>query len=276
MYRLYRLAKWFFNIWFRWFPQEMVQYWKTGDKARAKLVVLPDGSYAMIIEGEKYPLYGFPRGPVLFGPLARLKHLAKNLVFNEVWKMLAESKTNAEVMTYIRQVALPVVAQEINKSHYDMFPPERLCPAVRELWRALTVIEKDIASPEQFRVLKQGLTFYFQEDDAYRFRLQWLAKYLDPHSWWRRIYYFGRTYSFRKEMEFAFKFLENAEIVPDMKGRTKLVQRVLSAFLDDSEFGKIIEAMVKELNWKKLYLSKSDKYFFRGKYFKVDLERYDY
>ena len=119
----------------------MVNYWKTGDMARAKLVVLEDGSYAMLIEGEKYPLYGFPRGPVLYGPLAKLKHLAKNLIFNQVWKMLEEGKTKEEITNYFYKVALPVLLEEIKKIKYDMFPPEKLCPAVRELWRALTAVE---------------------------------------------------------------------------------------------------------------------------------------
>ena len=47
-------------------------------------------------------------------------------------------------------------------------------------------------------------------------------------------------------------------------------------FLEDKEFGELTEAIIKELNWKKLYLSKSDRYYFRGKYFKVDLEKFDY
>ena len=160
----------------------MVQYWKTGDLARAKLVVLTDDSYAMLIEGEKYPLYGFPRGPVLFGPLAKLKHLAKNLMFNQTWKMLEEEKTPEEIINYFFSVALPVIIQEIKEIKYDMFPPERLCPAVRELWRAVTVIEESIPNArmkEDFKILKEGLTFFLQEDDAYRFRAQYFLTQID-------------------------------------------------------------------------------------------------
>ena len=267
--------KTFYNFWYRFFPPEMVQYWKTGDMARAKLVTLEDGAYAMVIEGEKYPLYGFPRGPVLFGALARLKHLGKNLIFNQAWKLLEEGKSNEEVMSYLKNVALPFIFKEIEKNKYDMFPPEKLCPAIKELWRALSVIENRIDN-EGFRTLKQGLTFFLQEDDAYRFRFQWLSKYLNPNSLWRKIWYFGRKYSLKKELKFAFNFLEHAEIVPDMKGRTKLIKRILFAVMDDPEFGKIIGELFKELDFKKLRLSKADSYFFRGKYFKVDLEKFDY
>ena len=276
MIKIYRLVKWFFNLKYKWFPPEMVQYWKTGDLARAKLVVLTDDSYAMLIEGEKYPLYGFPRGPILFGILANLKHLGKNLIFNQAWKFLEEGKTNEEVMNYIRNVAIPTLSMEIEKCKYDMFPPEKLCPAIRELWRAFDILEKEVLDQKQFRIIKKGITFFLQEDDAYRFRFQWMAKYINPGSLWRKIWYFGRKYSFEKELKWAFDFLENAEIVPDMKGRIKLIKRIFFIFLEDKEFGKIINALIKELNWKKLYLSKSDRYYFRGKYFKVDLEKYDY
>lgn len=259
----------------------MVQYWKTGDIARAKLVTLPDGSYAMYIEGEKYPLYGFPRGPVLYGPLARLKHKAKNLIFNEVWKLLEEGKTNAEVMAYMKNVALTELLRETMLSKYDMIPPEHMCPAMRELWRGMTAIQERIGDPvarDQFDLIKRGITFFFQEDDAYRFRLQWIAKYLNPRNFLRKTYrlFTQREYSFPKEMNLVFDFLENAEITPDMKGRIRLIRRVLNALLEDKDFGNLIQELIGELDWNKLRLSKSDLYFFRGKYFRVDLEKYDY
>ena len=259
----------------------MVQYWKTGDMARAKLITLEDGSYAMGIEGEKYPLYGFPRGPVLYGPLAKLKHLAKNLIFNQVWKMLEEKVPDEEIENYVFKAALPVLIEEIKKIKYDMFPPEKLCPAMRELWRALTVIEERIPDPvsrEEFKTLKEGITFFFQEDDAYKFRIQWVAKYLDPKNFWRRFYYFvtGKQYSFVKELETVFDFLGNAEVTPDMKGRITLIRRIVLFFLNDPSFALLLEDIVKELHWKKLYLSKSDAYYFRGKYFKVDFSNFDY
>ena len=275
-----KIIRWFFNRLYRLRPPELVQYWKKGDVARAKLTVLKDGSYAMVIEGEKYPLYGFPRGPVLFGALARLKFLAKNLVFNETWKLLEEGKTNEEVMAYIKNVALPEVLKEVSKNKYDFFPPERMCPAVRELWRAFSSIGKRM-TPEarkQFDALKQGVTFFLQEDDAYKFRVQFLAKFINPRSWYRKIYRLitRRKYSFKKEVETLLGFLGEAEITPDMKGRAKLIKRVLLAFLEDEEFGELIEAVVWEVDWKKMRLSRSDLYYLRGKFFKTDYAVFDY
>lgn len=258
----------------------MVNYWKTGDVARAKLVVLKDGSYAMLIEGEKYPLYGFPRGPVLFGPLARFKFLAKNLIFNEVWRRLEANQSEGEIMGYLLKDARPILLSEIRGIRYDMFPPERLCPAVRELWRGMTEVEKRIENPqerEDFKTIKEGLTFFLQEDDAYRFRLQWVARYINPKNPLRRFFYnvIRKPYSFKEEIKLIFKFLGDSEITPDMKGRTKLIGRIL-LFLLESDLGERIEEIVKELNWNKMKLSKADTYYFRGKYFKVDHDKFDY
>ena len=273
-----KLIRLFFNKLFKIRLPEMVQYWKTGDMARAKLTTLEDGSYGMFIEGEKYPLYGFPRGPVLFGPLAQIKHLAKNVIFNQSWKLLEEKKSSEEVMSYLKSVAIPSVIEEIKKVKYDMFPVEKMCPAVRELWRAMTVVEQRLQDPRWFRSIKEGVCFFFQEDDAYRFRLQWLAKYGNPKSLPRRIYRFftRKPYSLKDELKLLFKFMGEAEITPDMKGRIILITRILLAVLEDKDFGKLIEAVAWELDWKKLKLSKSDVYYFRGKYFKVDHAHYDY
>jgi len=273
-----KIIRFFFNKLYRLRLPPMVQYWKDGDSARAKLTTAKDGSYIMKIEGEKYPLYGFPRGPVLFGVLARLKHLAKNLVLNESWKLLEEGKTNEEMMAYLKNVALPVVLAEIEKNKYDFFPPERLCPAVRELWRALTVVEQEVKPQDQFRTLKQGITFLLQEDDAYRFRLQLLLPYLNPKHFWRKLYYFikRKKYSLREEAKFLFAFADGMEITPDMKGRMKLIERILMAVLEDKEFSPIIDSLLRELNYKKIKMSKSDTYYARGKYLKVDYANYDY
>ena len=259
---------------------EMVQYWKNGDRARAKVVTLKDGSYAMVIEGEKYPLAGFPRGPVLFGPLARLKYTAKNMIFNEIWRMLEEDKTDEEIMDYVFTAVRPTLLATIKDMKYDMFPYEKMCPAVKEIWRAMTAVEKRIQNSqerEDFENIKLGLTFFLQEDDAYRFRVQWMARYINPKNPLRKLYYFitRKPYSFREELKKLFDFLKHAEITPDMRGRIKLIERVLFFFLE-SDLGERIEELVKEINWNNVKLSKADTYYFRGKYFKVDLSVFDY
>src|SRR3990167_1193606 len=273
--RKHKLIRFFFNRLYRIRLPQMVQYWKDGDVARAKLVVLQDGAYAMVIEGEKHPLYGFPRGPVLFGPLAKLKYLAKNLIFNETWRLLEEKKSNDDILLYLFNDVRPILLNEIRGIKYDMFPPERLCPAMQELWRGLTVVEEGIkvkSLREDFKAFKEGITFFFQEDDAYRFRLQWMAKFINPENKWRKLYYIikRKPYSFKEELKTVFDLIGDAEIVPDMKGREKLIKRIVTFLLDIKETEKLVEDIVKELDWKKIELSKADTYYFRGKFFKVD------
>lgn len=184
-----RLVKFFFNRWYRIKPPEMVGYWKRNDSAKAKVIHAEDGSYRMQIEGEKYPYPGFPRGHVLTGPLASIKKRIKDMAFNQIFaeleKMVGETKA-------------------------DMLPPERMVPAVRELYEKMQELEDAEVTEDmkaRIRLIKKVICFFFQEDDAYRFRFQWLMERLDI---------------------------------------------------------------------KKIRLSKEDKYYFRGKYFKVDHDKFDY
>ena len=86
----------------------------------------------------------------------------------------------------------------------------------------------------------------------------------------------GKPYSVKQELTTLFNFIGEAEIVPDMRGRMRLIKRVVLALLEDADFGELIERIAWELDWKKIMLSKSDTYYFRGKYFKVDHANFDY
>lgn len=183
------MLKFVFNWWYRIKPPPMVKYWKWGEQRRAKVQRAKDGSVQMAIEGEDYAYPGFPRGHVLTGPLAKMKHSIKNMVFNAVF---AEIEKMAE------------------ETKYDMLPPEKMAPAVRELNRVLDLLENAEVVPDmkgRIRLIKKVITFFLQEDDAYRFRMQWIMERLDL---------------------------------------------------------------------KKMKLSDADKYYFRGKYFKVDHDKFDY
>jgi hypothetical protein len=61
-----------------------------------------------------------------------------------------------------------------------------------------------------------------QEDDSYRFRLQWIIKFFNPNSLWRKIFKRNPI----KDFEFALKMLEHAEIIGDMKSQTRVSLRV--------------------------------------------------
>lgn len=167
----------------------MVQYWKHKEAVRAKVTKAKDGSLQMVVEGEKYPIPGFPRGHVLTGSLARLKHKIKNMMFNQIFGEIEK------------------MARDVNA---DMIPQDKMAPAVRELDRVFQILEDAEVVPDmkgRIRLIRKVLTFFFQEDDAYRYRWQWMMEHIDM---------------------------------------------------------------------KKIKLSKADKYYFRGKYFKVDHDKFDY
>jgi hypothetical protein len=181
--------KWFYNVWYRFFPPEMLDYTKHADGVPAKVIRMKDGSYGMQMKGEKYVQTGIPRGHILLGPLAKMKHKLKNMVFNQVFAEL--EKMSAEHET-------------------DMMPPEHQKPPVRELYRVLLE-------------------------------------------------------------------LENAEVTPDMKGRIKLIRKVLTFFLqEDDAYCLRFQWVMERLDMKKIKLTDADKYFFRAKYFKVDHSHFDY
>ena len=184
-----KLIKFFFNQLYKIRPPESVNYYKTQEAARARLVTAEDGSLKMEIKGEKYAFNGFPRGHVLTGPLANLKKKVKDLVFNQVFEEI--SKMTEEMK-------------------HDILPDEKCAPAIREMAR-------------------------------------------------------------------VFDKLEHMEIVEDMKGRIRLIKKVLIFFLQEDDAYRLrAQYFLSEINQNKVKLDKSDKYYARGKYWKVDYDRFEY
>ena len=46
--------------------------------------------------------------------------------------------------------------------------------------------------------------------------------------------------------------------------------------LEDEKIKELFLKLCKEMNWNKLKLSKADKFHFRGKWFRVDLDKFEY
>ena len=152
-----KLLKPIYNLLYRIRPPEMVKFWLHKDKALARVVHDKDGALKMDIEGEKYLFPGFPRGHVLEGPLKKLKHKAKNVIFNQVF-------------------------EEMQKHTADMIPPEKMVVPVREIWRVLEELENAEVVEDmklRIRLIKKVVCFFLQEDDAYRFRAQWAYERLN-------------------------------------------------------------------------------------------------
>lgn len=231
----------------------MVSYWKTKDFVEAKVMQHPDGHYVMHMQGEKYPFPGHPRGVLLYGSLSPLKHQIKNQVFNACWKMLELEVPAEQIREYLSQTAWPNIYTLAEQSKYDMLPPDKFVPAVKELYRAMTKVGVD-------ERLRDIICFILQEDDAYRMRFQWLAKFFPL---------LGKPTL--KHFERALEMAEQAEVVGDMKERQRLFKRIF-LFMANEKF----TALLKEVDWKKVGLTAADKYFFRAKYYKVDYPEYQY
>ena len=237
----------------------MVKYWKTSEAIQAK-VTKEDGVIVMHMDGEKYTFPGFPRGYLLYGKLSKLKHEIKNQIFNDSWKLLEENK---DITDKVREV-LPNIFKLLDESKYDMLPPRRMVKSVREIHRAWTKV-----SPETSK-LRDLITFILQEDDSYRFRFQWTVMYLRP--WIFKIFRLDPIPWFKRSLV----MMEHAEMIGDMKERARLFRRVILALLEDEIIHKKFIALFREIKWRRVKMSKADKYFFRGKYFKVDLDKFDY
>lgn len=240
----------------------MVKYWKTQDSVFAKVYLHEEGHYVMQMEGEKYPFPGYPRGILLYGALSPLKHEIKNQIFNDAWRLLEDKVAGDAIMEYLRAISFPNVLAILNKGKYDIVPYERMVPAVKEIYRAMTVVEEKTGN-KKVGQLKELICFILQEDDAYRFRFQWMCKFLRhrmPLKWF----------------DYGLQMLEHAETVGDMKERMRLLRRILMFILEDKSLKNCFDLLMEEMDFKKVMLTKADKYFFRAKYFKVDYPEYQY
>lgn len=239
---------------------EMVQYWKRGEAVQAKVMV-QNGATVMQMAGEKYVFPGFPRGYLLFGKLSKLKHELKNQLFNESWRMLDEGATPQTIVRRAQDWIMPELYTLLEESRYDMIPRERMVPPVREFYDAWN---RAGGSPQ----LRDLVTYILQEDDSYRFRLQWMVPYMYPR--------LMRVLDPVKLLEKGLNWLEHGEVIGDMKERVRLIRRVLLVLLEDEGNRAFWVKFCRTIDWNKIKLSKADKFFFRGKYFKVDLDKFDY
>lgn len=252
----------FYNWLYAFRPPEMVSWWKRQSAVQAKATEAKDGSYMMWMQGEKYPFPGFPRGHLLFGSLSPLKHQIKNQVFNEAWAMLEAEKPRTEVISHIKGVLKGNILDLGKDAKMDMLPIEKQVPAVREIHRAWTAT----STSKELNEFRDIVCFILNEDDGYRFRFQWLAEWFPL--WMKR--------NPLKYFEKALNMLEHAETLGDMKERIKLLRRITLLLLEDKGTREWFTRFAKEINWKKVKLSKADKFYFRAKYFKVDFRKYDY
>ena len=255
----------------------MVSYWKRKDFVEAKKVK-KDGAFQLVLEGEKYPIWGNIRGHLLvpntlktfegeavtiedrikkWGIFSVLKHEAKQ-IFNEVHRK-AEQGVSHE--TIIKEAREQIDNLPIEHLKYDMMPPERMCPAVREIHRAWTKVARN----ERSFKLRDVITFMLQEDDSYRYRVQWMIIWWPL---WKR--------NPIKLLEKGLKMVEIGEVIGDMKRKIKLLRTGLTLGLQDPSIKSQFLEFFKEVNWKKVKITEAERFHLRAKYFKCDLDVMDY
>lgn len=252
----------------------MVQYWMFKEAVEAK-VTTKDGAQIMVLEGEKYPISHFPRAHVLFGKLSKLKHEIKNQIFNASWQKIESGIPAEQVAADIKELlrqgikvkdTSPLLGREYTDGEdllklfcYDTVPWQKMSAPVREIWRAWTKIG---VAPK----VKELVCVILQEDDSYKYRVQWLAEWFP---FWMKL-------NPAKYFETALNMLEHAEVVGDMKERIRLLRRILLVLLKDKEIRTLFNKLFREIDWKKVKLTKGDKYHLRAKHFKCDYGIFSY
>lgn len=280
-----KVLTFFFNRWYLTHPPEMVSWWKKTSAIEASIRRNANGHAEMYMGtsrqgGEKYPFPGFPRGSLLYGKLSPLKHQIKNQIFNDSWWRLEGGEDPKNVVKDIKGKILDNILQIGKECVYDMLPPEKMVPSVREIHRAFTTVIKGHPQEARLKGLRDILCFILNEDDGYRMRAQDFFEYLYPESFLQKFLRFATRKSYSQsllsQIEFGLTCVEHSEVLGDMKERIRLLKRILLMIFQDDGCGTLLEKFCKELNWKKVFLTKADKFYFRGKYYRVDYRKYDY
>lgn len=148
------LFRTFFKILYTLRPPAMVHYWLKGGPALARVKKNKKGHYEMQIKGETESMPGFPRGPVLFSSIGKLKHEIKTRVFNEIRSDLGKLTDELKV---------------------DMIEPDRMVPAVKHIWDTFELMEHMEVTEDmkgRIKLMKEVICFFLDSDDAYRYRTQ--------------------------------------------------------------------------------------------------------
>ena len=133
--------------------KESAQYGEKGGQQLARHVRAKDGSLEVEIKDEKYRLRGVPRGHVLHGPMRPLKRYIKVFITESLIKCLPH-----------------------------LLPDDQLCEPVREIARVFDLVieaEDEFEMKRQIGQMKKGVCGLMQEDDAWRFRVQWALEKLN-------------------------------------------------------------------------------------------------
>jgi len=137
---------------------EHVKYGELGGRQLARTQInKKTGEIELAIKGEKYPLRCHPRHHVLHGPMVELKRRMKNLVIENL-------------------------ADQISKTVKHKTPESQWAIPVREIARVFDLMIEAEDEPSMKKLMKQlrdPICMILEEDDAWRFRLQWYLEHLN-------------------------------------------------------------------------------------------------
>ena len=236
----------------------MVHYWKKAEHVEAALKTV-DGYQILEMQGEAEPIRGYPRGHLLipqgveYGPFSVLKHQMKQ-VFNRIWEHKDPNRAKEDLKATLKY---------LEPLKYDLVPQKHLVPSVREIHRAWTKV-----APE-YPELRDALCLILQEDDAYRYRVMYIPV------WFPLMVPFIKRDPV-KILAHSLDMITHQETVNDMKERIQLLKHGLMTFLQDEKIKDKFIRFFREVNWKKVKVTESERYHARAKYFRADLDVLEY
>jgi len=138
--------------------RKVVEYGsKTGKQTAQPIINEKNGEIELHITGEKYPLRAHPRHHVLHGPMVELKRKMKNMV-------------------------IETLAGHIAKTVKYKRPESSWAEPIKEIARVFDLCIEAEDEPEMKRLMKQlrdPICMILNEDDAWRFRVQWALEKLN-------------------------------------------------------------------------------------------------
>jgi hypothetical protein len=151
------------------------------------------------------------------------------------------NKNDSIIGNILKNRAKDIMVKHIYEAIPDMLPEEQLVVAVREMGRVFDLMiarEPDYKMKDEWTKIKKGLLFFFEEDDAYRFRTQWFIEKLDMR-------------------------------------KVRIADPGEKWFTPD-DYRSRLQWFLMNLDIKKVKLSKADIYYFRGKWFRPDYPLREY
>jgi len=227
-----------------------------------------EGGILIYLLNYKYPYKGNPY-------LESVKNLG---VIKKIIRYSIESISNLQTKIYLALLLLlpkiftrGIISSVVNYYHtltnhflhHDFIKPERYCTCVREIYRTFTVLSgkaKEDWERKLIETIRDISCMFIELDSAYKFRFQDIIFKLKPEE--------IRGKKMIKEIGRLFDIIIEREKNEGMKVKWRQVKKPALQGLRIKLVRRFIEDFIREVDLKKLYPDKADRYF--------DLLRLDY